>query len=116
MARFEADPKQAVVTGPGRPAALDSGRMTRLRAMFLVGLDGWIDDHIALVRPWGFDLARITGPVSIWHGAEDTHVPRARTDWLLGHVPAARGYEHPGGHDPDDASYRRILSWIGSAA
>jgi pimeloyl-ACP methyl ester carboxylesterase len=108
MARFEADPDQA----PGRPAAPDSGRLTRLRASFAGGLDGWIDDHIALVRPWGFDLGSITGPVSLWHGAQDTKVPRAHTDWLLAHLPAAQRHEHPGGHDPDEATYRRILDWI----
>jgi len=109
MARFEADPEQA----PGRPAAPDSGRMSRLRASFEGGLDGWIDDDIALVRPWGFDLGRVTGPVSLWHGARDTRVPRAHTDWLLAHLPGAQGHEHPGGHDPDEAAYGRILNWLG---
>ena len=113
MARLEADPEQA--SGPGVSAAPDSGRLTRLRAMFLGGLDGWLDDDIALVRPWGFDLARITGPIALWHGARDTRVPRAHTDWLLARLPTARSYQHPGGHDPDDASYRRILGWIAAA-
>jgi pimeloyl-ACP methyl ester carboxylesterase len=108
MARFEADPDQ----GPGAPAARDSGRLTRLRAGFAGGLDGWIDDDIALVRPWGFDLGSITGPVSLWHGARDTKMPRAHTDWLLAHLPGAQSHEHPGGHDPDEIAYRRVLGWI----
>jgi pimeloyl-ACP methyl ester carboxylesterase len=98
-------------SAPGQPAA-DPGRTARIRAMFLDGLDGWVDDDIALVRPWGFDPASITVPVSIWHGTHDTRVPRPHTDWLLAHLPSAQGYEHPGGHDPSDASYRQILSWI----
>jgi hypothetical protein len=77
-----------------------------------LGLDGWIDDDIALVRPWGFDPAAITVPVSIWHGAADTRIPQAHTDWLLAHVPTATGHQHPGGHDLGDAATRQILHWL----
>jgi pimeloyl-ACP methyl ester carboxylesterase len=122
MAQFEADgpappsgPAHTSSCASGQPAA-DPGRTARIRAMFLGGLDGWVDDDIALVRPWGFDLASISVPVSIWHGTRDTRVPRAHTDWLLAHLPSAQGYEHPGGHDPSDASYRRILGWITATA
>jgi len=107
-------------TGPdqspvGEPGAGDQGRVTRIRAAYL-GLDGWVDDVIALAHPWGFDLASIDAPVSIWSGAADTRVPRGHTDWLLAHLPTAQGYEHPGGHDPSDASYRSILGWIAAAS
>jgi pimeloyl-ACP methyl ester carboxylesterase len=104
----EADP----APGARRGAATDPGRMKRIRAMYLGGLDGWIDDDIALAHPWSFDPGRITVPVGIWYGTHDTHVPRAHTDWLLAHVPPAQGYEHPGGHEPGGADYRRILTWI----
>ena len=100
---------------PGEPAGPDQGRVIRLRAAYL-GLDGWIDDVIALAHPWGFDLASIDVPVSIWSGATDTRVPRSHADWLLAHLPTAQGYEHPGGHDPSDASFRSILGWIAAAA
>jgi pimeloyl-ACP methyl ester carboxylesterase len=113
MARIEADGPAA---GPGQTAGADPGRMTRLRAMYLGGLDGWIDDHIALVRPWGFDPAGISVPVSIWHGAQDSRIPGAHTDWLLAHLPSAQAYEHPGGHDPSDTTYRQILAWIAATA
>jgi pimeloyl-ACP methyl ester carboxylesterase len=101
----------SLVSSSGAPAA-DAGRMTRIRAMFLGGLDGWVDDDPALVRPWGFDLGRITVPVSVWFGGRDTRVPRAHADWLLAHVPAAEGHEYPGGHEPGDADFGRILAWI----
>ena len=100
---------------PGRPAPADTGRMTRIRAQYL-GLDGWVDDVIALAHPWAFDLGSIDVPVGIWYGARDTRVPRRHTDWLLAHLPAARGYEHPDGHDPSDASYRSVLGWIAATA
>ena len=122
MAKFEADgpaspsgPPRASSCAPGRPAA-DPGRTARIRAMFLGGLDGWVDDDLALVRPWGFDLARISVPVSIWHGTQDTRVPRAHTDWLLAHLPTAQGHEYPDGHDPSGATHRQILGWITATA
>jgi pimeloyl-ACP methyl ester carboxylesterase len=114
LARLETgDPDQALV--PGEPAGADQGRVIRLRAAYL-GLDGWIDDVIALANPWGFALASIDVPVSIWSGATDTRVPRGHTDWLLAQLPAAQGYEHPGGHDPSDTSYRSIFGWIAAAS
>ena len=100
---------------PGEPAGTDEGQVIRIRAAYH-GLDGWIDDVIALAHPWGFDLASINVPVSIWSGATDTRVPRGHTDWLLAHLPAAQGYEHPDGHDPSDTSYRAILGWIAAAS
>ncbi|HET7247256.1 MAG TPA: alpha/beta hydrolase [Streptosporangiaceae bacterium] len=105
-------PDQALV--PGEPAD-DQGRAARIRAACL-GLDGWIDDVIALAHPWGFDLGSIEVPVSIWSGATDTRVPRRHTDWLLAQLPTAQGYEHPDGHDPSDTSYRSIFGWIAAAS
>jgi pimeloyl-ACP methyl ester carboxylesterase len=111
LARLETGGRGPV---PGEPAD-DQGRVTRARAAYL-GLDGWIDDVIALAHPWGFDLGSIEVPVSIWSGAADTRVPRGHTDWLLAQLPAAQGYEHPGGHDPSDTSYRSIFGWIAAAS
>ena len=33
--------------------------------------DGWIDDVIALSRPWGFELSDIAVPVKLWSGSDD---------------------------------------------
>src|SRR4051812_12251267 len=33
--------------------------------------DGYIDDELALVAPWGFDLDEVHVPVTIWHGEQD---------------------------------------------
>jgi pimeloyl-ACP methyl ester carboxylesterase len=53
------------------------------------GADGWIDDVVALRRPWRFDLATIKVPVLLWHGANDVFSPVAHTDWLAQQIPGA---------------------------
>jgi pimeloyl-ACP methyl ester carboxylesterase len=56
------------------------------------GVLGWLDDDLAFIRPWGFDLDSISVPVSIWQGREDRFVPITHGEWLAEHVPGARSH------------------------
>jgi pimeloyl-ACP methyl ester carboxylesterase len=53
------------------------------------GVWGWVDDDLAVTRPWGFDVAKIAVPVLVWYGSTDVLVPPAHGDWLAENVPGA---------------------------
>jgi pimeloyl-ACP methyl ester carboxylesterase len=81
------------------------------------GFDGWIDDDLAFVQPWGFELASIDGPVRIWQGELDLMVPQAHAPWLASKIPGADSRVVPGhGHLSLVTAYRgEILDDLATA-
>jgi len=53
------------------------------------GIEGWLEDDIALVTPWGFDLETITTPVTFWTGRQDQFISWWHTAWMARRVPGA---------------------------
>jgi hypothetical protein len=41
---------------------------------------------LTFYRPWGFDVAGIRAPVSLWHGTQD-FLPAAHARWLADRIP-----------------------------
>jgi pimeloyl-ACP methyl ester carboxylesterase len=85
-----------------------------LREAYRPGVWGWVDDDLAFVQPWGFDLAEIRVPVTIRYGKADVLVPAAHGAWLAKHVPGATVIVSETGHlaDPDArlAALRELLA------
>lgn len=51
------------------------------------GDQGWWDDWVALIEPWGFDLTGIRVPVRLWHGTRDRNMPAVHGRRLARLVP-----------------------------
>ena len=70
-----------------------------MRNGLAVSFDGWIDDDLVFIKPWGFDLSAISKPVILWQGDDDFMVPHAHSYWLEKHIPTAKLSFIPGhGH------------------
>lgn len=78
---------------------------------FAPGVDGWVDDDLAGMRPWGFNVADIRVPVWLQYGADDTLVPRAHGDWLASQIPHAKVDIVDAGH-MDDSLLEQQRAWL----
>lgn len=60
-----------------------------MREAFRTGVWGWVDDDLAFLNHWGFDVSEIRVPVTVRYGRQDVLVPAAHGAWLAEHVPGA---------------------------
>jgi pimeloyl-ACP methyl ester carboxylesterase len=86
----------------------------RLREALRPGVDGWVDDDLAFVRPWGFEPQAITVPVLVHHGARDGLVPAAHGRWLVANIGGAIEELDTGGHvgSMDPREIARQYRWL----
>ena len=91
------------------PQVAEEGAATMRRALER-SFTGWIDDDLAFVRDFGFDLHAIKKPVVIWQGDDDFMVPKAHSEWLAKHVPGSQLRFVPGhGHISLGEEYRPTI-------
>lgn len=81
-----------------------------MRKAIAVSFDGWIDDDMAFIAPWGFDLASLTLPIYLWQGDQDFMVPHAHSYWLEKNIPTSHLRFIPGeGHLSLLVNYRNEI-------
>ncbi|GAA3201135.1 alpha/beta hydrolase [Actinocorallia longicatena] len=107
--RFQRDPNLLVrelyaeLTESDRRVIDDAGIRSLLISSWTEGIrqstDGWIDDLLAFVAPWGFDQADIRVPTLVWHGADDHLSPVGHARNLGARIPGSHVVIQPGrGH------------------
>jgi pimeloyl-ACP methyl ester carboxylesterase len=82
------------------------------------GLDGLVDDDLALVTPWGFDPAQVGVPTLFVHGVRDRVIPAEHGEWLANRCrPHAELWLNPqDGHVSVLGRAEAALDWLTSAA
>ncbi len=79
----------AALEGPWASLGRDAGQASA------AGHDGLIDDDLAFVTPWGFEVTKIEAPVLIVHGGQDRVVPPSHADWLVRNCPSSEFWLRP---------------------
>ncbi|MET3770122.1 pimeloyl-ACP methyl ester carboxylesterase [Marisediminicola sp. UYEF4] len=81
------------------------------------GADGLIDDDLAFVSPWGFDVAGIEAPVLVVQGGLDRVVPPAHADWFARRLAHSELWSRPDdGHISVLDACPAAMDWILSSA
>lgn len=77
------------------------------------GLGGMIQDDLASVAPWGFELAQIKARALMVHGADDRMVPVTHGRWNAAAIAGAELWVRPGaGHISALNPGVEILDWL----
>jgi pimeloyl-ACP methyl ester carboxylesterase len=77
------------------------------------GPGGLVDDDLAYVAPWGFDLADVRAPALVIHGGSDRAVPASHGRWVAERLPNAELWLRPeDGHISVLRSAPAALEWV----
>lgn len=90
----------------------EEGHLDRMRLTYRDGVDGWLEDCLALTQPWGFDVSELTMPTSVWYGTADVLASRDHHEYLLSRIPGAKRQELPGGHVLNSGDLAAIYDWL----
>ncbi len=102
---------------------VDAAVLTGEFAQFLVecmrsglapGAEGWWEDDVAFMEPWGFELGSIRTPVLLYHGRHDRFVPFGHGEWLAGQIPGVQAeLSDDDGHlTLTDRHLEQIHAWL----
>ena len=78
------------------------------------GPGGYIDDCLAVVRPWGLNVGDVAAPTRVMLARQDSSVPAAHGEWLAQHLPRGELVWVDGGHfGPRPEPEEQLLAWVG---
>jgi pimeloyl-ACP methyl ester carboxylesterase len=81
------------------------------------GFGGMIDDDVAAMSPWGFDLSQLSMPTLIMHGTDDRMIPSSHARWLAARCPRAElRLKAEQGHISVLGSAPSALEWVRARA
>jgi len=63
-----------------------------LPVTFASGVEGWVDDNLAFIAPFGFNLGTIVVPTLVVHGRLDRFVPVDHGEWLARAIQGAEAW------------------------
>jgi pimeloyl-ACP methyl ester carboxylesterase len=93
--------------------ALGDYMLASIRGAIDESVEGWVEDDLAFLGPWGFDLESISMPVALWHGEQDLFVPIAHGRWLAEHLSGVEVHIEPDhGHLSLFARVPEVHAWL----
>ncbi len=98
---------------PGVSLALIADEVVSVQQAVAPGIEGFWDDSVAQLTPWGFDVAQISVPVLLLHGAQDQGVPISHGQWLAAHIPGAEArFIDDEGHALGEGHMEDVHAWL----
>lgn len=78
------------------------------------GDEGWYEDDVAFLSPWGFDLGAIEVPVQLWHGTKDANAPVSHGLFLARQIGSIEPHIVDGADhgDIEDANEEAAWAWL----
>jgi pimeloyl-ACP methyl ester carboxylesterase len=97
----------------GRDLGVRTRMAVQLRDAFQNGAEGWFEDDLISVRPWGFAPEDVRAEVWLLHGELDRLVPVSHGRHLASRLPTCRGQFLPqDGHVSPLTRLPEILDWL----
>jgi pimeloyl-ACP methyl ester carboxylesterase len=97
----------AALAGMWEAMGVDAGAAER------AGPDGQVDDDVALVTPWGADLAEVEAPVLLVQGEQDRVAPREHAEQLARTLPQSELWFRPDdGHISVLHACSQAMDWL----
>jgi pimeloyl-ACP methyl ester carboxylesterase len=121
---FEQEREKIVAVSPDRVAldmqagtpddlALATARAVSMQLALAPGVEGFWDDGVAQLTPWGFDAARISVPVLLLHGVADPIAPFSHAQWLASRIPDVETWFFEGeGHSLREDHIEDVHAWL----